>query len=387
MLAATPLLAHSENQIDTVYAGEVPVSVHEVAGGLDKPWGMTFLPEGDMLVTELAGELLHVQPDGTVSEPIGGTPEVFAQGQGGLMDVAIAPDFAESRMVYIAYAEPGEGSTAGTALGRGRLSDDMSQIEDFEVLWQQQPKVEGGNHFGTRIVFDDAGHVFVAAGERFKFTPAQDKTDTLGTVVRLNLDGSIPEDNPFAGASDADESIWTYGHRNIEAMIWNSDAGQVWLAEMGPMGGDELNALAPGENYGWPVVSWGINYDGVKIPDPTEYPEYTDALHYWNPVRSPSGMIHYDADLFPEWQGDIFFGSLSAGGVERVDLENGEVAGVEFIPFNTRIREVEQGPDGAIYLLTNASGNGNAAIWKLHPMELQPDDADGDRSGTGAIME
>ncbi len=383
---AAPALAQSAKQIDTLYAGDVPVQVMEVATGLDKPWGMAFLPGGDMLVTELAGELLRVSPDGTTSAPLEGTPDVFAQGQGGLMDVALAPDFAESRMVYLSYAEAGEGGTAGTALGRGTLSEDGSAIEGFETLWRQK-KVEGGAHFGNRIAFDGAGHVFLALGERFKFGPAQDLSDTLGAVIRLNLDGSIPEDNPFVGQEGAAGEIWSYGHRNVEAAIWHPELEQIWLAEMGPMGGDELNAVERGANHGWPVVSWGINYDGVEIPDPTEYPDYADAVHHWNPVRSPSGMILYSGEMFPSWQGDLFFGSLSAGGVEHVDMEGGEVAGTNFLPFNTRIREVDQGPEGAIYLLTNASGEGNAAIWRIEPLPVQEPSADGDRSGPGAARD
>ncbi len=384
LVATSPAVAQPDNQIESAYAGEVPISVLEVASGLDTPWSMSFLPDGRMLVTELAGNLLVVSSNGSTSEPLEGTPAVFTQGQGGLMDVALDPGFAENRRVYLSFAEAGEGAVAGTALGRGRLSEDASRIEGFEVIWRQEPKVEGPNHFGNRIVFDEAGHVFLAVGERFTFGPAQDSSNTLGAVVRLNLDGSIPEDNPFVGDADADDAIWSYGHRNIEAAVWNAQAGQVWLAEMGPMGGDELNAIEAGGNYGWPVVSWGINYNGVEIPDPTEYPEFTDAVHHWSPVRSPSGMVLYTGDVFPEWQGDILFGALSAGGVERVDLENGDVAGTEFIPFNTRIREVEQGPDGAIYLLTNASRDGTGAVWRMDRLETRPASADEGRSGPGA---
>jgi glucose/arabinose dehydrogenase len=383
LAAACPALAHQGEQVETVNTGEVVISVVEVAGGLDTPWGMTFLPDGRMLVTELPGDLVTVAQDGTVSEPIEGTPAVFAQGQGGLMDVALDPDFAENRLVYLAFAEPGDAATAGTALGRGRLSEDARRLEGFEVIWRQEPKVEGPNHFGNRIVFDDAGHLFLTLGERFKFTPAQDPSNTLGAIVRLNHDGSIPEDNPFVGQAGVEEAIWSYGHRNIEAAVWNADAGQLWIAEMGPLGGDELNPIEPGANYGWPVVSWGINYDGVVIPDPTEFPEFADAIHHWSPVRSPAGMILYTGEMFPEWRGDILFGALSAGGVERVDMEGGEVAGTEFIPLNTRIREVGQGPDGAVYLLTNVMG-GEGAVWRLEPLELQPPSADGDRSGPGA---
>ena len=385
MLAATgPALAQPANQVETVNTGEVPISVLEVATGLDTPWGMAFLPDGRMLVTQLPGDLVVVSPGGDMSEPVEGTPAVFAQGQGGLMDVALDPDFAETRLVYLSFAEPGDGATAGTALGRGRLSDDASRLEGFEVIWRQEPKVEGPNHFGNRIVFDGEGHLFLALGERFQFGPAQELSNTLGTVVRLNHDGTVPEDNPFVGQEGAEDAIWSYGHRNIESAALHPETGELWVVEMGPLGGDELNRVEAGANYGWPVVSWGINYDGVAIPDPTEFPEFADALHHWSPVRSPSGMILYTGDLFPEWRGDILFGALSAGGVERVDMEDGEVAGTQFIPLNTRIREVEQGPDGAVYLLTNAEGEAAGAVWRMEPLEVRPASADGDRSGPGA---
>lgn len=381
LLAASAGLAQPRSQVESVATEEVVVSAQEVADELDTPWGMTFLPDGRMLVTELPGNLVIVSQDGTVSDPVQGTPTVFAQGQGGLMDVALHPDFARNRMVYLSFAEPGNGGEAGTALGRGRLVND--RLENFEVIWRQEPKLVGPNHFGNRIAFAPDGKVFLALGERFQFGPAQDLSNTLGAVVRLNDDGSIPSDNPFVGQAGAEDAIWSYGHRNIESAAIHPETGQLWVVEMGPLGGDELNAIERGANYGWPVVSWGINYDGVEIPDPTEFPQFEDAVHHWSPVRSPSGMIVYTGDMFPEWRGDIFFGALSAGGLERVDMENGRVVGTEFIPFNTRIREVEQGPDGAIYLLTNKTA-GMGEVWRLEPLEIRPASADGGRSGPGA---
>jgi len=378
---ATTALAQPQNQVESVATADVAISAQEVADGLQTPWGMAFLPDGRMLVTERPGNLVIVSPDGSVSRPVEGTPTVFAQGQGGLMDVALHPGFAQNRMVYLTFAEPGDGGEAGTALGRGRLMDD--RLEDFEVIWRQE-KLVGPNHFGNRIAFAPDGKVFLALGERFQFGPAQDLSDTLGTTIRLNEDGTIPADNPFFGQSGAQGEIWSYGHRNIEAAAVHPETGQLWVVEMGPLGGDELNAVNPGANYGWPVVSWGMNYNGVDIPDPTEFPKFEDAVHHWSPVRSPSGMIVYTGDLFPAWRGDILFGALSAGGVERVDLENGAVAGTEFLPFNTRIREVEQGPDGAIYLLTNAKDGTEGSLWRLEPIEVRPPSADGGRSGPGA---
>ena len=374
-------LDQPREQVESVNTGEVVISVAEVATGLDMPWGMAFLPDGRMLVTELSGDLVIVAQDGTVSQPIEGTPEVWAQGQGGLMDVALHPQFAENRLVYLSFAEAGEGDTAGPALGRGRLVD--GRIEGFEVIWRQHPKVVGPNHFGNRIVFSPEGNIFFSLGERFQFGPAQDLSNTLGAVVRLNEDGTIPAGNPFVGVRNAEDAIWSYGHRNIEAAAVHPVTGELWVTEMGPLGGDELNVIRAGANYGWPIVSWGINYDGSFIPNPSEFPAFADAVYSWSPVRSPSGMIFYTGDLFPEWRGDVLFGSLSAGGVERVNLENGAIAGTEFIPLNTRIREVEQGPDGAVYLLTNDM-DGTGEVWRLEPLEVLPASADGDRSGPGA---
>lgn len=378
---ATVALAQPQSQIESVATPQVVISAQEVADDLRTPWAMAFLPDGRMLVTERPGALVIVSPDGSISQPVEGTPAVFAEGQGGLMDVALHPNFVQNSMVYLSFAEPGDGEEAGTALGRGRLVND--RIEGFEVIWRQE-KLVGPNHFGNRIAFAPDGKVFLALGERFQFGPAQDLSNTLGTTIRLNEDGTIPDDNPFVDQPGAKAEIWSYGHRNIEAAAVHPDTGQLWVVEMGPLGGDELNAVRSGANYGWPVVSWGINYNGVDIPDPTEFPEFADAVHHWSPVRSPSGMIIYTGDLFPAWRGDILFGALSAGGVERVDLENGAVAGTEFLPFNTRIREVEQGPDGAIYLLTNAKEGTSGAVWRLEPLELRPPAADDSRTGPGA---
>ena len=381
-LTIPPASAHEPKQVESVKTADAVIAIKEVADDLDKPWGLTFLPDGRMLVTELPGDLVIVSQDGEVSKPIKGTPTVFAQGQGGLMDVALHPRFAQNGYVYIAFAEPGDGGAAGTALGRGRLVDD--RLEGFEVIWRQTPKLVGPNHFGNRIAFAPDGKLFLALGERFQFTPAQDKSNTLGTVVRLNDDGSIPRDNPFVRERGANGAIWSYGHRNIEAAAIHPDTGALWVTEMGPLGGDELNVTRAGANFGWPVVSWGLNYNGVDIPDPTAFPQYADAVHHWSPVRSPSGMIFYTGTMFPQWRGDILFGSLSAGGVERVDLDGERVVGTEFIPMNTRIREVEQGPDGAIWLLTNDRASGKGAVWRMEAMPVRPPAADGDRSGPGA---
>ena len=350
-------------QVQSIDTATGAVAVENVTGGLSHPWGMAFLPDGRMLVTERPGDLVIVAPDGTVSPPLEGTPEVFAQGQGGLMDVALDPNFAENSLVYLSFAEPGEGETAGTALGRGRLVD--NRIEGFEVIFRQEPKVQGGNHFGNRIVFSPEGNIFLSLGERFQFDPAQDLSNHLGAIVRLNPDGSIPEGNPFVG-QEGDDAIWSYGHRNIEAAAIHPDTGDLWIGEMGPLGGDELNSIEAGANYGWPVVSWGMHYSGEPIPDPPAHPRFADAVHHWSPVISPSGMIFYTGDLFPEWQGDALIGGLSSSELVRVELDGREFVSEERIPLGARIREVEQGPDGAVYVLTDQD-DGN--VWRIRPLE------------------
>lgn len=363
LLAVTTLgAAATSAEVQSVKTEAGAVSVENVASGLDHPWGMAFLPDGRLLVTERAGFLRILGVDGKLSERIRGTPEVFAQGQGGLLDVALDPGFASNNLVYLSFAEPGKGG-ASTAVGRGYLRN--GQLEDFDVIFRQQPKVSGPNHFGGRIVFSPAGNLFLTMGERYKFEPAQDRSNHLGTIVRIHPDGSVPEDNPFVGHEDAEPEIWSYGHRNIESAAIHPQTGALWIGEMGPLGGDELNLPEPGQNYGWPVVSWGQHYDGRDIPDPPTHPRFADAIKYWTPVISPSGMCFYTGDLFPEWRGSVLIGSLTTESLVRLELEGETVAGEERIPLGARIRDVEQGPDGAVYLLTDQK-DGN--VWRLTPL-------------------
>jgi glucose/arabinose dehydrogenase len=330
------------------------IKVETVAKGLNHPWGLAFLPDGQMLVTEKPGTLRLISKDGTVSKPLSGVPEAVAQGQGGLLDVAIDPSFASNRLVYLSYSEPGDGG-ASTAVARGKLGD--NGLDDVQVIFRQVPKVNGGNHFGSRLVFAPDGTLFVTLGERFQFEPAQDLTNDLGKIVRINPDGSIPKDNPFVGRKDARPEIWSYGHRNPQGAAIHPETGKLWESEFGPMGGDEINIPQAGSNYGWPVVSWGSHYDGRKIPEPPTHPEFADAIYHWNPVISPSGMTFYTGDAMPAWQGNLLVGGLSSQGILRLTLDGEKVTAEERIPLGARIRDVRQAPDGPVYALT-AEGDG-----------------------------
>ena len=364
-------------QVGSVITEAGPVVIEDVARGLEHPWGLAFLPDGRLLVTERSGNLRIVNTEtGQYTNPLAGTPGVFAQGQGGLLDVALDPNFEENSYVYLTFSEPGPGGSASTALGRGRLVPEGSadrekaqsdSLAGFEVLFSQEPKITSPNHFGGRVVFSQDGeHLFLTMGERFQFDPAQDRTNHLGTVVRLNRDGSVPEDNPFADQDSARGEIWSYGHRNVESAALHPETGDLWIAEMGPLGGDELNRPEAGKNYGWPVVSWGINYDGTEIPDPTTRPEFTDAVRHWTPVISPSGMVFYTGEVFPEWRGSALIGGLSDHGLVRVEIEGQEVTGEERIPLDARIRAVTQGPDGFLYVLTDEE---EGHVWRVRPLE------------------
>jgi aldose sugar dehydrogenase len=303
-----------------------------------------------MLVTERSGTLRLVSKDGKLSEPLSGVPEVVAEGQGGLLDVAIDPDFKSNSLVYLTYSEPGEGG-ASTAVARGKLGN--SGLENVEVIFRQEPKINGNLHFGSRLAFAPDGTLFVTLGERFQFTPAQDLSNDLGKIVRINPDGSIPKDNPFVGRQDARPEIWSYGHRNPQGAAIQPETGKLWETEFGPRGGDEVNVPQAAANYGWPVVSWGKHYDGREIPKPPTHPEFADAIYHWNPVISPSGTTFYTGDAIPAWKGNLLIGALSEQAIVRLTLDGEKVVGEERIPMGTRIRDVVQGPDGAVYALTD----------------------------------
>jgi glucose/arabinose dehydrogenase len=355
MLMSQPCLAE-EATIETK-AGAIRVET--ITRGLENPWGLAFLPDGRMLVTERPGRLRIVTKDGTISEPLKGVPQVFAEGQGGLLDVKLDPNFAVNGLVYISYAEPGDGG-AGTAVARGKLGTDS--LDNVEVIFRQEPKVDGPNHFGGRLAFAPDGKLFVTLGERFTFTPAQNLSTDLGKIVRINPDGSVPQDNPFVGKGGARPEIWTYGHRNPQGLAFDPTTGKLLESEFGPKGGDEINILEPGKNYGWPVVSWGSNYDGTPIPPPPTNPEFADAIAHWNPVISPSGIAFYTGKAIPGWKDNLLIGGLSSQAIIRLTLDGETVSGEERIPMGARIRDVVQGPDGAVYVLTDAP---DGAILKL----------------------
>jgi aldose sugar dehydrogenase len=357
MLAAAFVLAGllpgwTENK--TVKTKEATLKVETVATKLQNPWGLAFLPDGRMLVTEKPGKLRIVTKDGTKSEPLKGVPEVAAGGQGGLLDVALDPKFAENGLVYLSFSEPGEGG-AGTSVARGKLGADG--LENVEVIFRQKFKVSGGNHFGSRLAFSPDGKLFVTTGDRFKFEPAQDLSTHVGKVIRINPDGSVPEDNPFVGQDGKLPEIWSYGHRNAQGAAIQPETGKLFEHEFGPLGGDELNVIEPGKNYGWPLVSWGKHYDGKEIPDPPTRPEFTDAIRHWTPVISPSGMTFYTADAISGWKGNLLIGGLSSQALVRLTLDGEKVTGEERIPLGGRIRNVVQGPDGAVYVLEESKGS------------------------------
>jgi aldose sugar dehydrogenase len=335
------------------------IKVETVAKGLDHPWGLAFLPDGEMLVTEKHGTLRRVAKDGTVSKPLSGVPKVVAMGQGGLLDVALDPDFSSNRLVYLTYSEPGERG-ASTAVARGKLGE--SGLDDVEVIFRQEPKVQGGNHFGSRLAFAPDGTLFVTLGERFQFDPAQDLTNDLGKIVRINPDGSIPNDNPFVGKENARPEIWSYGHRNPQGAAIHPETGKLWETEFGPRGGDELNIPKAGSNYGWPVVSWGMHYNGKDIPDPPTHPEFADAIYHWDPVISPSGISFYTADAIPAWKGNLLIAGLSEQAIVRLTLDGEKVTAEERIPMGARIRDVRQGADGSVYAVTD---EGDGKILRL----------------------
>lgn len=332
----------------------------------NSPWAMTFLPDGRLLVTEMAGALRLYDPASNKTGTISGVPEVKHVAQGGLGDVVLHPKYAENKFIYISYVEAGDGGL-GAAVARAELALDDNgggALKDLKVIWRQTPKKSGDGHFGYRIAFDRDGMLWISSSERKEFTPAQDMTANLGKIIRLKDDGSLPADNPFADRSDVGAQVWTLGHRNILGLAFDAD-GQLWAHEMGPKGGDELNRIEKGANYGYPVVSNGDHYDDKPIPNHDTHPEFRAPVITWTPVISPAGFIIYSGELFPDWRGDGFIGGLSSKSLVRVEFDGEKARETQRFDMQRRIREVEQGPDGAIWLLEDGTRNGDGWLLKL----------------------
>lgn len=329
------------------------VRAETVARGLENPWGLDFLPDGRMLVTERPGRLRIVAADGSLSLPLDGVPAVYARGQGGLLDVAVDPDFATTGFVYLTYAEPGPGG-AGTAAARAKLEG--TRLTDLQVIYRQRPKTEGGGHYGSRLVFAPDGKLFISQGDRMLHREkAQDLGSGLGKLVRINRDGTVPTDNPFAGRDGVLPEIWSYGHRNMQGATLDPD-GRLWTVEHGARGGDELNHPEPGRNYGWPVITYGRDYSGLKIGEGVAKDGMEQPVYYWDPVIAPSGMVFYTGDRYDGWTGDLFIGSLTPGGLVRLTVTEGRVTReMRYLgELRERIRDVVQGPDGYLYVVTDS---------------------------------
>ena len=366
LLAAWPASAQVQRTADHDFR------IVTIARGLEHPWGMAFLPNGDLLVTERPGPLRIVRSGRLLPEPVAGVPDVFAQGQGGLLDVQPHPDFATNNLLYLSYSKPLGGDQSTTAVIRGRFENDrLTQVEEiFEA------NSRGRGHYGTRLAFDEGGYLFFSVGDRqvppqgdLESHPAQDLGNHHGTINRIHDDGRIPDDNPFVGRSGAEPSIWSYGHRNPQGLVIDPASGNLWITEHGPQGGDELNLIEAGANYGWPVVGYGVNYgSGEAIHAGTMREGWANPSHVWVPSIGTSGLMVYTGDEFPEWRGDIFAGGLSGGRVDRLIMEGSQVVLRETVFHGQgRVRDLEQGPDGFIYIAIDARDGGPTPIVRLEP--------------------
>lgn len=346
----------------------ITITSQEIARGLDHPWALVFLPDGNLLVTERAGRMRVITRAGAISDPIQGLPRVDARGQGGLLDVVLGPSFATDRMIYWSYAEPRGNNTNATAVARGRLSDNATRVENVQVIFQQQPAWRSTAHFGSRLVFDREGHLYVTLGERSNPEPrqlAQDLSATIGKVVRINADGTIPSNNPFTNRANARPEIWSYGHRNVQGADLNPETGALWTIEHGPQGGDEVNVPQAGRNYGWPIISYGEDYsgapmgEGIAVREGMEQPVY-----YWDPVIAPGDMDFYRGDLFP-WRGDLLIAALATEQLVRLDLDGERVTGEERFDLDAgRVRDIAESEDGALWIVTDED---NGRLLRLTP--------------------
>jgi glucose/arabinose dehydrogenase len=348
-----------------VLAQDLPFTLTEIAD-FDIPWAIALLPDGRLLVTEQRGALKVYTPGGA-SVAIRGVPQVSWFGQGGLGDIVLHPDFATNGLVYLSYAEAGEGETRGAAVARAKLalSGDGGELQDLQVIWRQTPKVDGGGHYSHRIAFAD-GYLWLSSGDRQKFDPAQDMQANLGKVLRLNEDGTVPRDNPFADQGGTTAQIWSLGHRNPLGLAFDSQ-GRLWDVEMGPQGGDELNLVRRGANYGYPIVSNGDHYDGKIIPDHDTRPEFAAPAVWWNPVISPSSLLFYNGSEFPQWNGDALIGGLSSQSIVRIEFDGEKAREAERYNMGFRVRAIEHTPNGELWVREDEreGRGGQGRLYKL----------------------
>lgn len=358
VLTASLLIAtgtRGENGAFASSAGQLEVQT--VATGLVNPWSLAFLPDGRMLVTERPGRIRLVTQQGQLSPPLKGVPDAWASGQGGMLDVLLDKSFARNATIYFCFAERAAGG-GRTAVARAKLNDGNGRLDEVEIIFQQQGPLSSGNHYGCRIAQASDGNLFVILGDHFSSRDeAQNLGNHLGKLIRIAPDGSAPKDNPFVGRADAKPEIWSLGHRNGQGLAVNPTTGDLWEIEHGPRGGDEVNIIAKGKNYGWPVIGYGIDYSGAKIHQGTAKPGFEQPVKWWVPSIAPSGMLFYTASLFPKWTGSLFTGALAGRMLVRLSLEGDTITGEERLlqNLNERIRDVRQGPDGALWLLTDSS--------------------------------
>jgi glucose/arabinose dehydrogenase len=358
LLTATFLIATGTRGQDTTFASSAgQLEVQTVATGLVHPWALAFLPDGKMLVTERPGRMRIVTPEGQLSPPLKGVPDVWASGQGGLLDVVTDKSFAQNRTIYFCFAER-TGGGGRTAVARAKLNDGGGRLDEVKIIFRQDGPLSSGNHYGCRIAQANDGNLFVTLGEHFTYrNEAQNLGNHLGKLIRITPDGTAPADNPFAGRDGAKPEIWSYGHRNEQGLAINPATGDLWEIEHGPRGGDEVNIIGKGKNYGWPVIGYGIDYSGATIHETAAKDGMEQPVKYWVPSIAPSGMTFYNGKLFPKWNGSLFTGALAGKMLVRLQLNGNSVTGEERLLQNLyeRIRDVRQGPDGALWLLTDNS--------------------------------
>ncbi len=346
------------------------IEVTQVADGFSNPWAVAFLPDRSMLITERDGDMVLIDPEGNNRREVRNVPRVAAGGQGGLLDVVVDPDFASNNTIFLSYSEPGSGGERGTAVARAELdvSGNRPSLENVTVIFQQQPKTRGGRHFGSRIVFARDGTLMVTLGDRGDREEAQNRGNHIGKVVRINKDGSVPSDNPFLNTDGALPELWSIGHRNAQGAALHPETGKLWTSAHGARGGDEINIPEAGKNYGWPVISYGRHYSGAKIGTGTEAAGMEQPVHYWDPSIAPSGLTFYSGRLFPEWRGNLFAGALKDQLISRLELSGERVASEERILTNAygRIRDVREGPEGALWFLTD---RGNGGLYRITPAQ------------------